>query len=95
MLYLYSILFFLKNFYEKIDVRIQILKRQKLNPQYTQNSKRSSDVFRSKIDLRVEPYQPGKEILALTSHLFYSKSNQIWGLYYNWFFVKILYWYKQ
>ena len=34
MLYLYWILLFLKNFldYEKIDVRIQILRRHKLNP---------------------------------------------------------------
>ena len=54
MLYLYWILFFLKIFldYEKIDVRIQILKRHKLN---TPPQKRHSDVFRYKIDLRVAP----------------------------------------
>ena len=52
MLYLYWILFFLKNFldYEKIDARIQILKCHKLNPP---SPKRQIDVFRSKIDLRV------------------------------------------
>ena len=51
---LYWILLFLKNFldFEKIDVRIQILNRHKLNlsPQ-----KPRSDVFRSKIDLQVAP----------------------------------------
>ena len=52
MFYFYWILFFLKNFldYEKIDVRIQILKRQKLNPI---PPKRRSDVFHSKFDLCV------------------------------------------
>ena len=52
MLYLYWILFFLKNFldYEKIDARIQILKCHKLNPP---PPKRQIDVFRSEIDLRV------------------------------------------
>ena len=50
MLCLYWILFFLKKFlnYEKIDVRIQILKRDKLIPY---PPKRRSDGFRSKIDL--------------------------------------------
>ena len=54
MLYLYWILFFLKNFlgYEKIDVIIQILKRHKLNPR---SQKRRSDIFRTKVDLRVAP----------------------------------------
>ena len=55
MLYLYWILFFLKNFldYEKIlKVYIQILKRHKLN---SPPPKRRSDVFHSKIDLRVAP----------------------------------------
>ena len=54
MLYLYWILFFLKNFldYEKIDARIQILKRHKVIPP---PPKRRSDVFRSKIDLRLAP----------------------------------------
>ena len=56
MLYLYWILFFLKNFldYENIDIRIQILKCHKLNPS---PPKYRTDVFRSKIDLRVAPYQ--------------------------------------
>ena len=47
MLYLHWILFFLKDFldYEKINIWIQTLKRHKLT--------RHSDVFRSKIDLRV------------------------------------------
>ena len=55
MLYLYLISFFLKNFlaYEKIDVRIQILKRHKVNPPY---AKRLGCVFRPKVDLRVGPY---------------------------------------
>ena len=55
MLYLYWILFFLENFldYEKLDVRIKILKCHKLTPP---PPKRRSDVFRSKIDLRVAPY---------------------------------------
>ena len=49
---LYCILFFLKNFldYEKIDVRVQILKRHKLS---LPPKKRLSEVFRSKFDLRV------------------------------------------
>ena len=48
---MYWILFFLKNFldYEKVDVRLQTLKRHKLNPP---PPKGCSDVFRSKIDLR-------------------------------------------
>ena len=52
MLWFYWILFFLKNVpdYEKIDIRIQISKRCKLNPP---PRKRRSDVFRSKVDLRV------------------------------------------
>ena len=39
MFCLYWILFFLKNFldYEKIDVRMQILKRHKLTPLHPQN----------------------------------------------------------
>ena len=55
MLYLYWILYFLKNFldYEKINVRIKILKRHKLNPP---PPKCCSVVFCSKIDLRVAPY---------------------------------------
>ena len=57
MLYLYCISFFLKNFfdYEKIDVRIQILKRGKLTP-IRPPLKRCNDDFRSKIDLQVAPY---------------------------------------
>ena len=48
MLCLYWILFFLKKFlnYEKIDVKIQILKRDKLIPS---RPNRRSDGFRSKI----------------------------------------------
>ena len=58
MFYLNWISFLLKNFldYEKINVRIQISKRHNLTPP----SKRRSDVFRSKIDLRVVP----KEIIS-------------------------------
>ena len=54
MLNLYWILFFLKNFleHEKVNVRIKILKRQKLTPQAP---KRPRDVFRSKINLRLAP----------------------------------------
>ena len=54
MLYMYWNLFFLKNVldYEKIGVRVHILKRHKLN---SSPPKRRSDVFRSKIDLRVAP----------------------------------------
>ena len=54
MFHLYWILFLWKNFlyYGKIDVRIQILKRLKINPPL---KKRRSDVFRSKIDLRETP----------------------------------------
>ena len=54
MLYLYWILFFLKNFldYEKIDVRIQILRCHKLNPP---SPKRPSDIFLFKVDLGVAP----------------------------------------
>ena len=56
MLYLYWILFFLKKFldYEEIDIKIQILKCHKLSPS---PPKRRIDVFRSKIDLLVTPYQ--------------------------------------
>ena len=56
MVYLYWILFSLKNFldYEKIDVRIQVLKCHKLT-RPTPHPKRHSEVFRSKIDLRVAP----------------------------------------
>ena len=52
MFYLYWILVFLKNFLdcEKIDVRIQILKRHKLSPL---PPKRHSGAFCPKIDLRV------------------------------------------
>ena len=55
MLYLDWILFFLKNFldYEKIDVKIQILKRHKLTLPPTLPPKRRSDVCHSKIDLRM------------------------------------------
>ena len=55
MLYLYWILFFSKHFLdkEKIDVKIQILKRHKLTP--LPLLKHRSDAFRSKIDLRVAP----------------------------------------
>ena len=58
MLYLYWILFFLKNFmdHKKTDVRIQLLKGHKLTPTPTHSPpKRRSDVFRSKIDLKVVP----------------------------------------
>ena len=58
MLYLYWILFFLKNFmdHKKTDVRIQLLKSHKLTPTPTHSPpKRRSDVFRSKIDLKVVP----------------------------------------
>ena len=58
MLYLYWILFFLKNFmdHKKIDVRIQLLKGHKPTPTPTHSPpKRRSDVFRSKIDLQVAP----------------------------------------
>ena len=58
MLYLYWILFFLKNFmdHKKTDVRIQLLKGHKLTPTPTHSPpKRRSDVFRSKIDLQVAP----------------------------------------
>ena len=55
MVYLYWILFFLKNFLDdkKIDVRIWILKCHKLKPTHPKLLKRRSDIFRSKIDLRV------------------------------------------
>ena len=71
MLSLYWILFFLIYFldYEKIDVRIQILKPHKLNPP---PPKRRSDVFRSKIDLRVAPYTknyPGRRTQKSVKHL--------------------------
>ena len=54
MFHLYWILFLWKNFldYAKIDVRIQILKRLKINPPL---GKRRSGVSRSKIDLRETP----------------------------------------
>ena len=58
MLYLYWMLFFLKNFmdHKKTDVRIQLLKGHKLTPTPTHSPpKRRSDVFRSKIDLKVVP----------------------------------------
>ena len=58
MLYLYWILFFLKNFmdHKKTDVRIQLLKGHKLTPTPTHSPpKRRSDVFRSKVDLKVVP----------------------------------------
>ena len=58
MLYLHWILFFLKNFmdHKKTDVRIQLLKGHKLTPTPTHSPpKRRSDVFRSKIDLKVVP----------------------------------------
>ena len=58
MLYLYWILFFLKNFmdHKKTDVRIQLLKGHKLTPTPTHSPpKRRSDVFRSKIDSKVVP----------------------------------------
>ena len=53
MLYLYWILFLLKNFldYEQMDVKIQILKHHKLNPPHP--PKHRSEVFRCKIDLQV------------------------------------------
>ena len=55
-LYMYWILFFLKNFvdYEKIDVRIQILKRHKLNPQPTPKTS-SQWRFSFKIGLQSGP----------------------------------------
>ena len=51
---MYWILFFVKNVldYGKVDVRLQILKRHKLNPP---PPKGCSDVCRSKIGLRAAP----------------------------------------
>ena len=51
MFYLYWILFFLD--YGKINVRIKIWKRHKLNP--PSPKRRSDNIFRSKVDLRVAP----------------------------------------
>ena len=53
MLYLYGALLFFKNFldYEKLGVRMQILKRHKLTPP-PPIPKCRSDFFCSKIDLR-------------------------------------------
>ena len=63
MLYLYWILVFLKNIldYEKVNVRIQVLKRHKL---HTLPPKRRSEVFRSKIDLGVAPKNGSKNELS-------------------------------
>ena len=63
MLYLYWILVFLKNIldYEKVNVRIQVLKRHKL---HTLPPKRRSEVFRSKIDLGVAPKNGSKHELS-------------------------------
>ena len=80
MLYLYLILFFLKNFLncEKIDVRIQILKRHKLTnpppphppPPPPPPSKRCNDVFHSKNELRVIPNYLSPNLTCLNVLMF-------------------------
>ena len=77
MLYLYLIIFFLKNFLNcaKIDVRIQILKRNNLNnppppPPPPPPSKYCRDVFHSKNELRVIPNYLSPNLTCLNVLMF-------------------------